>query len=114
LLAVAAECARKQGAFDGFKELLLQQEFEKERDVLSIEMLKGIAATAGVKDLNAFKACVENKETLEAVREDLNASEAYGFAWVPSFVIDCIYTRVGSGDLNKALCTMHPELKACG
>ncbi len=82
--AEAAACAGKQGNFWGYHDLI----FENNR-ALSDEDLEGHASELGL-EMEAFRQCVQNRETQQIVDTDLAAAGALRISGTPSFMINGI------------------------
>lgn len=82
--AEAAACADKQGNFWGYHDLI----FANNR-ALSDEDLEGHASELGL-EMQAFRQCVQNRETQQIVDTDLAAAESLQISGTPSFMINGI------------------------
>lgn len=142
-IAVAYECARLQtdgneylhGAFDAIfgektplRDLIAIDQNTRNYVVTSDENftkeLEKIAVDSNVPDINAFNKCYANGETFFiAGTSGTNAifGGKYQAKWIPTFIIDCQYVVSGADPviegqqttISKAVCLLHPELKAC-
>ncbi len=82
--AEAAACAGKQGDFWGYHDLI----FENNR-ALSDEDFEGHASELGL-EMEAFRQCVQNRETQQIVDTDLAAAESLQISGTPSFMVNGI------------------------
>jgi protein-disulfide isomerase len=82
--AEAAACADNQGNFWDYHDLI----FANNRAV-SDEDLEGHASELGL-DMQAFRQCVQNRETQQIVEADMAAAESLHISGTPSFVINGI------------------------
>jgi protein-disulfide isomerase len=80
--AIAAECARDQGKFEPYHDLL----FQYYRN-LAIEELKKYARTAGIADLTTFNDCLDSEKYRERLENDQAAAQETGIQGTPAFVI---------------------------
>mgnify|MGYP001556060955 CR=1 FL=1 len=85
--AIAAECARDQGKFEEYHDLL----FTKPQNQL-IDDLKSYAEQLGIKDLNKFNSCLDNETYRGRLKQDMRAATKAGVEGAPGFVIG-IYDR---------------------
>lgn len=82
--AEAAACAGKQGNFWGYHDLI----FANNR-ALTDEDFENHATEIGL-DMQAFRECVQNRETQQIVDADLAAAEGLRISGTPSFMINGI------------------------
>lgn len=79
--AMSAQCAHQQGKYWEMHNIM----FDNQRE-LADENLKAYAATIGL-DTAAFDACMDNKDTIKAVRADLASGQALGMGGTPGFFL---------------------------
>ncbi len=80
---VAAECAREQGRFWEYHDIL----FENQSN-LSQAALISYARQVGVPNLDQFSACLTSQKYLSTVLADLQQGERYGVQGTPTFFIN--------------------------
>ncbi len=88
--AVAAECAGKQGAF--WKYVKYVYRFQ---DQLDTKNLKKHAINLAL-DTEAFNTCVDNQETADIVKSDLQRALQMGLRGTPTFAINGEVVKSGS------------------
>lgn len=81
--AIAVECARNQNKFVDFHNTLF--DFQYLLDTLPFDSLAGIA---NVPDLETFKKCVDNGETLHIVKSTKELGNSINLSSVPTFLIN--------------------------
>jgi protein-disulfide isomerase len=82
-IAEAAACADKQGNFWGYHDLIFANKSTKDED------LDRFAAELGL-EMQAFRQCVQNRETQQIVEADTAAAEGLRITGTPSFAINGI------------------------
>ncbi len=82
--AEAAACADNQGSFWDYHDLIFANP-----KALSDADLEGHASQLGL-DMQAFRQCVQNRETRPIVDADLATAESLGISGTPSFLINGI------------------------
>jgi protein-disulfide isomerase len=82
--AEAAACAGKQGSFWDYHDLIFA-----DNHALSDADLEKHASDLGL-DMDAFRQCVKNRETQQAVEADLAVAQSLEIAGTPSFFINGI------------------------
>lgn len=93
IAGVAAECANRQGKFWEYHDILFAKG-AGDGTGLSLEDLKKYGDELGLNrgtlgfKRNQFSQCLDNKETLQAVKDDNNAGLAAGVSGTPTFVIN--------------------------
>jgi len=85
--ALAAECARAQGGYWRYHDLLLQNQ-----DNLTPTNLIHYATTLGL-DLKRFQACLDNETGAIALKEDMDAAHRLGLHSTPVFFINGLYHK---------------------
>lgn len=83
--AIAAECARDQGAFDAYHAVLFANQ-----DSLSTNqnLYTAFAEEVGVEDNDMFKVCLTEQEPLETVQADAVLARELGISSTPTLVIN--------------------------
>ena len=79
--AEASECARDQGKFWDYHDML----FENQKS-LDVQSLKKYAAALGI-DTNKFNACLDNGDKAQAVQDDFRQGQQKGVSGTPAFFI---------------------------
>ncbi len=87
LAAEATECARDQGRFWDFHDLLFASQNGENRGAFSRERLKGFASRLGL-DRNAFDSCLGSGKYRATVTQETNAARSLGIRGTPSMVIN--------------------------
>lgn len=82
-LAEAVECARDQGRFWELQSLI----YKSEPVELESDIVLDLAKQAGVKNLKAFKYCLEEGKYQERVSQDIQEGLKLGFQGTPTFII---------------------------
>jgi protein-disulfide isomerase len=107
--AEASECARDQGKFWEYHDVLFANQ-----DNLDIDDLKQYAADLGL-DTAKFNACLDNGDKADVVQADVDEGSALGISGTPTFVIGDIVV-VGArpfSDLQAVIeIELDPEKKA--
>jgi protein-disulfide isomerase/type II secretory pathway component PulC len=85
--ALAAECARNQGFYWRYHDLLLQNQ-----NNLDSSGLIDLAKTLGL-DLKNFKVCLDNKYGATAVNQDIEAANKLGLHSTPVLFINGLYHK---------------------
>jgi protein-disulfide isomerase len=85
--AEAAECARSQGRYWRYHDLLLQNQ-----ENLAPSDLIHYATTLGL-DLKQFQACIVSEKATTAVQEDAAAAKKLGLLSTPVFFINGLYLK---------------------
>ena len=80
--AMAAECARDQGKFQEYHQMLYQNQKAQ-----FIPDLKKYARAVQVSDLKKFDACLTSQKYRNRVNDDIQAAVSAGFRGTPGFVI---------------------------
>lgn len=88
--AIAAECARDQGKFKQYHEIL----FDNYRNI-SIQGLDQFAEKAGVPDRKQFKTCLAGEKYRGRVENDQKAASEAGIRGTPGFIIRKYNPRTG-------------------
>ncbi|HEX2191549.1 MAG TPA: thioredoxin domain-containing protein [Longimicrobiaceae bacterium] len=81
--AVAAECAKLQGAGPAYHRLLYRHQA-----ALGTLPWDSLAVLAGVPRPDAFRACLGDARAADAVRRDRRRGEAVGVALTPTLLVD--------------------------
>ncbi|MDP7080180.1 MAG: DsbA family protein [Candidatus Undinarchaeales archaeon] len=79
--AEASECARDQGKFWEYHDIL----FDNQNN-LGVSSLKGFAADLGL-DTGTFNSCLDSDEKAQLVRDDMAEGQAKGISGTPGFFI---------------------------
>jgi len=115
--AIIDECSKKVGLFPAYHKLSIERRNTRGRETWNWIEGRNIALEIGLTDENAFKQCVQSKETLPVVQtktgEHAKLAEAFNVQQVPTFVLDCRFVIIDSKELKKSICLQRPELKAC-
>lgn len=80
--AEASECAREQGKFWGYHDIL----FENQNN-LGIDSLKGYASQLGL-DREKFDSCLDNGEKADVVKQNYEEGISKGVTGTPTFFIN--------------------------
>ena len=91
-MAEAAECARDQGKFWEMQGLL----YQKELSSLSASQASELAFQAGVKNLNSFQDCFDNRKYQQRVQNDVDEGGSIGIQGTPTFVIGLYNPKTGA------------------
>jgi len=81
--AIAAECARNQGHFASFHELLFDHQQQ-----LGQPAYDSLAREAGIPDLKMFDSCLKQEQTKGRVTASLQQAREMGIDATPSFMIN--------------------------
>ena len=92
-LAQAARCAGLQGLFWPMHDKLYQNQGVTEKKAIA-----GLAVAAGV-NLEKFLLCMENKQTLPAVKKNMTDAEQFGVKGTPTWLVN---GRKLEGDIPPA------------
>ena len=84
--AVASECALRQGKFFEYHDVLFEN-MEADGTGLEIADLKGYANSLGL-NTSSFNQCLDNNETVEIVKGDLDAGINLGVSGTPTLFIN--------------------------
>ncbi|NBS41993.1 hypothetical protein EBS80_05055 [bacterium] len=79
--AIAAQCANRQGKFWEYHDALFERQ-----TYLSEDELANAAADVGL-DTIAFKACYDNRDTLDVVRRGFQEGQALGILATPTIYV---------------------------
>ncbi len=80
--ALAAECARDQGKFEDYHQILYQNQKAQ-----FIPDLKNYARAVKIPNLKTFDACLTSQKYRQRVNDDIQAAVSAGFRGTPGFVI---------------------------
>lgn len=80
--AIAAECARDQGKFEPYHDML----FENYRTI-NFPNLKRFAKKVGIKNLKVFNQCLDQEKYRTRLENDQKAAAAAGIRGTPGFII---------------------------
>jgi len=80
--AVAVECAREQGKFETYHNLLFSHQ-----QALSDQDLKKYAKKIGLKNLKKFNQCLDSEKYKAQVQKDIADAASIGIRGTPSFLI---------------------------
>ncbi|HHB89763.1 MAG TPA: hypothetical protein ENK60_00485 [Anaerolineae bacterium] len=89
--SIAAQCAARQGKFHEMAEWLYNnaEAWSTQTDVAGMkDAVKAGGEAIGIENLDAFKACIDNDETLEDIKRDYFDGSELEFRELPGFVID--------------------------
>jgi len=89
--SIAAECARDQGKFEPYHDML----FDNYRSI-NFPNLKRFSKKVGIKDLKAFNQCLDQEKYRNRLENDQKAAAAVGIKGTPGFII-------GSYDKKKGI-----------
>lgn len=81
--AVSAECAGRQGAFDGYHDVLYAWQ-----DSIGKIPWEHFARAAGIRDMVAFGKCLNDTTAAAIVERDRTAGEALHVAGTPTFLVN--------------------------
>ncbi|GBD11543.1 Disulfide bond formation protein D [bacterium HR23] len=87
MAAQAAECAREQGRFWEYYDLLFQRQAGENRGTFSPRNLKAWARELGL-DGALFDACLDSGRSLAKVEQDFQEGRRLGVSATPSFLVD--------------------------
>ena len=106
--ALAAECAGAQNAFRPFHDLLFENQARLDRVVWS-----EIGQQGGVHDAVEFEKCLEQREYLDRVHEDLAAGERLGVEATPTLLFqgEKLVGSVSLEELRRRVWTALNELQ---
>jgi protein-disulfide isomerase len=79
--ALAAECAKEQGMYWQYHDVLFQN-----RQKLSVSDLKNYASILGL-DMTQFNECLDSQKYLEEVKEDIAQGQSLGVTGTPALII---------------------------
>jgi len=85
--ALAAECAKDQGSYWRYHDLLFQNQ-----DNLDTSSLVDLASTLGL-DMTKFETCLANERGTAAVNQDIKAANKLGLHSVPVLFINGLYYK---------------------
>ncbi|KGI76958.1 DsbA family protein [Oleiagrimonas soli] len=80
--ALASRCAGEQGAYRAFSSQLFKIDFSKGVDWSSL------AQTSGVKDVQRFASCLDNRQTAKIVDQEKSKAVDLGIQGTPTLVIN--------------------------
>jgi len=80
--AEASECARDQGKFNEYKEVLFENQ-----ETLDADSLKSYARSLNL-DMNGFTQCLDNGEKIVIVNNDLKEGISMGVDGTPAFFVE--------------------------
>lgn len=86
--AVAGRAAGQQGYFWEFNQVLYAAAPGSGHPDMPVDTLVGFAERAGVPDLGAFTAALDDPELLAAVQQDFDEGSRLGVPATPSFIIN--------------------------
>lgn len=98
--ALAALCASTQGRFEFYHDLLYALQ-----DSIGKITWAALAARAGVPNLPAFRACVEDRRYESLVERDLSLAARFGIRYTPTIIVgeDLIQGVPNAVDLEERL-----------
>ena len=105
--ALAAECARAQGRYWRYHDLLLQ-----DRGGTTPASLRHHATALGL-DLEAFQSCLDDEAGAAAVGEDMQAAQRLGLHSTPVFFVNGLY-RKGPAKYDDLARLINRELVQAG
>lgn len=79
--AIAAECAGEQARFGAYHDALFQQQ-----DSIGARPWRGFAKDAGVRDLDAFDACVRAERPRSRIAADMASGQGLRVSGTPTFI----------------------------
>lgn len=89
--AIAVECARDQGKFEPYHDML----FKNYRDI-TLDKLKPFARQVGISNLARFDKCLDNETYRKRVENDQKAAAEVGIKGTPGFVIGTYNLKKGT------------------
>ena len=101
--AIAAECARDQGRFEPYHNIL----FDNYRNI-SIPNMRQYAKKAGIKNLKKFNQCLDTEKYRKRLENDQKAAKEAGIKGTPGFVIGHYNPKTGSV-VGEVLSGAQPE-----
>lgn len=81
--ALAAECAREQGRFQAFHDVLFSAQAR-----IGTAVWGSLAAEAGVPDRAAFDQCLRSQRYRRRIDQDLRLGQRLGIVGTPSFIVE--------------------------
>lgn len=101
-LAVATDCAGRQGKFLEYHDAVFRSLQDKSLPEISKDSMGALAGRLGL-DRNAFDACFANGETFDEVRADRDQAAAMGVKSTPSILINgVLYIGAQSFEFYKS------------
>lgn len=85
--AQASECAREQGRFWEYYDLLFHRQAGENRGTFSTRNLKAWAREIGLDGVQ-FDACMDSGRTMAKVEQDFREGQRLGVQATPSFLVD--------------------------
>jgi protein-disulfide isomerase len=79
----AAECAAQQDSFSAYHQLLYAKQ-----DSLGLKDFASFAAESGIRDLSAFRKCVEDPVPVERIEADIAFALSLGATGTPTIIVD--------------------------
>ena len=101
--AIAAECARDQGRFEPYHNVL----FQNYRSI-NITNIRRFAEQAGIKNLKMFNRCVDSEKYRKRMENDQKAAKAAGIKGTPGFIIGR-YNKKSGMVVGEVLSGAQPE-----
>jgi protein-disulfide isomerase len=101
---LASECAREQGKFWEYHDIMFENQIN-----LSRASLITYATTVGVQNADQFATCLDTQKYQSVVDSDLQAGSGYGVGGTPTFFINGTFVegaqpyRVFEAAINQAL-----------
>lgn len=112
MAAVAAECAREQGAFLAYHDLLFANQKEWINSDEFSRFFLAYARELGL-DLDSFDDCLSDPESRAAVMDDRNTWYKQGIRYIPTFLINDREPIVGAVSYTVLAGIIDEELKEC-
>lgn len=81
--AMASECAAEQGRFHAYHDALFARQ-----DSIGTRAWEAFAADAGLRDLPAFRQCVDSRRHAAAVERDARVAAELGLEVTPSLIVN--------------------------
>lgn len=103
--AIAAECARDQGRFEPYHNLL----FKNYRRI-NIPNIRQFAKQVGIKNLDTFNSCLDSEKYRSRMENDQKAAKEAGIKGTPGFVIGK-YDKKSGVVVGEVLSGAQPEEK---
>ena len=111
LAAQGARCAGRQGKFWEFHDYLFAHQRGENQGQFAPNNLKAFAGEVGL-DTAAFGECLDRKEDLAAIQQDLAEGRSRGVTTTPSFLING--QRLGAGSAEQFFRAIDAELAKVG
>lgn len=100
--AMATECAAEQGKFWEYHDALFEAAESQGSKVFTFEGLVGLASEVDV-EMESFRSCFTEGQTLDRVRADFEAAAALGIRGTPTiFINDVAYAGLRPFDFYSA------------